>query len=504
MATISVVLNARFQWFTKDAIMSVYMPSGPKQWSVDFVQHLRTVHFTLLAVAVSLALLANAPRKDIEAKTALPLISQIFNVHAAWPKDWVEMFRPDKAKDVVPANETVSFYIASVPRRPHSSGGDLPYANLSPDKQHPYGNSVLQTKGLQRLDVTLRAPRHSWSAEGKVTHEALERPYTVDVAESSSSLYADTPPATLGEFRDWWDKSRYTRVAFFTTWGRGGENYVEEDDGKGGFINQENVDWLPHTADQQTQTVDLDISPSRFYTGQVELPNGRRGRLALQAFGGGGFQVQNWRVAEFARERCGSIKGNEPLTDCGPFDKVFPELVEVERELGGLPLERLIDEVVKRASSGPEPMELLGMKFPIAALTQWGIVLLLTIQLYLWLHVHEMRGKIDLTDAPGLDVAWIGVYTSRISRVVFFISLLVPSFVVLLLAYYVPATLRTRVIVGALTGVFSAVLAFVTFHNTRFLANDKLSTASSSVSETRYDQSENNGKPAGFAGGQSS
>jgi hypothetical protein len=39
---------------------------------------------------------------------------------------------------------------------------------------------------------------------------------------------------------------------------------------------------------------------------------------------------------------------------------------------------------------------------PIKTITQWGIVLLLIIQLYLWLHVHEMSGKVDITDAPGL------------------------------------------------------------------------------------------------------
>jgi hypothetical protein len=109
-----------------------------------------------------------------------------------------------------------------------------------------------------------------------------------------------------------------------------------------------------------------------------------------------------------------------------------------------------------------------------------------------------------MTDAPGLDVAWIGVYTSRISRLVFLISLLVPSFVVLLLDNYVPATLRTRVIFGAVAWVFSTAVALVTFHEIRVLAKDTLSTAANSVSEIRRDQSEDNDKAVGsFGGGRS-
>lgn len=294
----------------------------------------------------------------------------------------------------------------------------------------------------------------------------------------------------------------------FSAWGSGGDNFVLVDDGSGHFNDKKYLDWVPHAPDENTQIVALALQinyglvETRFYTAQVELQGGRTGRLALQAFGGEEATVHNWQLAQFAIERCSSIKGNKPLTDCGPFDKVFPELVEVEKELGALPLEKLTDEVVKRASSAPEPVELLGMRFPIKAITQWGIVLLLTIQLYLWLHVHEMRGKIDLTDAPGLDVAWIGVYTSRISRLVFLISLLAPSFVVLLLGYYFPATLTTRVILGAVASVFSTTAALVTFREIRVLAKDTTSRASHSASEVRYDQSENDDKAAGSFGGE--
>jgi hypothetical protein len=80
-------------------------------------------------------------------------------------------------------------------------------------------------------------------------------------------------------------------------------------------------------------------------------------------------------------------------------------------------------------------------------------------------HIHEIKGKID-ADAPGFDVAWIGVYTSNIARLIFLISLLVPSVAILLLDYYLPATIRIRLIFGVVGGVVSGAVAVSTFRQT--------------------------------------
>ena len=40
---------------------------------------------------------------------------------------------------------------------------------------------------------------------------------------------------------------------------------------------------------------------------------------------------------------------------------------------------------------------------------------MLGVQLYLWLHLHELGKKLRVND-PGWDVAWIGMYSSKYSR----------------------------------------------------------------------------------------
>ena len=50
--------------------------------------------------------------------------------------------------------------------------------------------------------------------------------------------------------------------------------------------------------------------------------------------------------------------------------------------------------------------------------TRWGILLIVGIQLYLWIHLHELSPRLKEGDA-GWDVAWIGVYRSLPARVLF-------------------------------------------------------------------------------------
>jgi hypothetical protein len=456
------------------------MASGAKHWSADFVQHLRTVHFALLAAATSLAVLASAPRNNSEARTALPLITQISAICAKWPKDWVEESRPkEDKKDLIPASETLTFYIApdklaratGDPGRYYSlynSSEGFPYINYPPDKKHPSGRAVLQTKGLQGMDVTLVAPGHQWSAEREVTYRSTDSGGTLHIPETPSAVYTDNPPTTLAEFRDWWDNSRSLHVAYFTSWGTSGTNQVWKEDKAGSLAEPKEVDWVEHEPDQNTEQVDFSLRSAGLgwvYAGEVELPDHTRGLLSLQAFGGGDTVVKPWLVAKVVEKKCEAIWRRTQSGDCGSFDTVFPELVAVESELGRLPLQKLTDELVRRASSEPEPFQLAGIKFPIRAMTEWGIVFLLLIQVYLWVHIHEIKGKID-ADAPGFDVAWIGVYTSNIARLIFLISLLVPSVAILLLDYYLPATIRIRLIFGVVGGVVSGAVAVSTFRQT--------------------------------------
>jgi hypothetical protein len=64
------------------------------------------------------------------------------------------------------------------------------------------------------------------------------------------------------------------------------------------------------------------------------------------------------------------------------------------------------------------------VKFPVETASRWGIILIVGIQLYLWIHLHELAPRLKAGD-PGWDVAWIGVYRSLPARSLFFCSTVV-------------------------------------------------------------------------------
>ena len=61
------------------------MPNSqaPAHWSKDFVEHLRTIHFTLIALCVGLIVLASFPSKT-EIQVAHEQVSEILEVVNTW------------------------------------------------------------------------------------------------------------------------------------------------------------------------------------------------------------------------------------------------------------------------------------------------------------------------------------------------------------------------------------------------------------------------------------
>jgi hypothetical protein len=63
-------------------------PNSPYHWSKDFVEHLRTVHFTLIIVSTGLLLLLISS-KPYNAVTALVQIEEILELKRAWSPLWL-------------------------------------------------------------------------------------------------------------------------------------------------------------------------------------------------------------------------------------------------------------------------------------------------------------------------------------------------------------------------------------------------------------------------------
>jgi hypothetical protein len=111
-----------------------------------------------------------------------------------------------------------------------------------------------------------------------------------------------------------------------------------------------------------------------------------------------------------------------PYWKAGAFSSSFSELDRVTANIQDKSFEAISSNLQEEATKPKaDSFEVFGVKFPVEKATRWGILLIVGIQLYLWIHLHELSPKLKEGDA-GWDVAWIGVYRSRPARTLFVAS----------------------------------------------------------------------------------
>jgi hypothetical protein len=146
------------------------------------------------------------------------------------------------------------------------------------------------------------------------------------------------------------------------------------------------------------------------------------------------------------------LDGHKVLTSLSPdwrqkyklsFKDAFPELASVDGPFEGADLdwaERILQAEARRTG---DAFEAAGLKIPAEAAVWCGILLIFGVQLYMLIHLREFGNRVD-RDA-GFEVAWIGVYVSRLARLMLLVSLLVlPAGTVLLLSRRVFQRIETR------------------------------------------------------------
>jgi len=90
--------------------------------------------------------------------------------------------------------------------------------------------------------------------------------------------------------------------------------------------------------------------------------------------------------------------------------------------MADLPLEDIKEFIHDEAAKGSELFEVFGMKFPAGQITLWGIALVLSIEVYLFLYLRQLAEKLR-PDDPGWDAPWIGMDSSGLGKSLFFITL---------------------------------------------------------------------------------
>ena len=155
------------------------------------------------------------------------------------------------------------------------------------------------------------------------------------------------------------------------------------------------------------------------------------------------------------------------------FENAFPELDQFAGEQRAF--DRSFDYLRKslearEPSAKEETFEVFGIKFPMEATTRWAVLLIISMQGYLWLHLNEYRRR----RFKKADVAWIGVYTGWAAIFVTALTMfLVPVSVIVLLCIrqeLVPRERPADIALRSLACIFSACLAGFTA-NTLWLIN---------------------------------
>jgi hypothetical protein len=126
------------------------------------------------------------------------------------------------------------------------------------------------------------------------------------------------------------------------------------------------------------------------------------------------------------------------------FRFAFYDLDQSTKEKRDLKLEDIKEFIHDDAVKGAEVFEAFGMKFPAGQVTLWGIVLLLSVQIYFVTYLKQLKGKLGLKDA-GWDVPWIGINSNWEAQTLFFITVTpLPFGAIAFLAAREMSTMATR------------------------------------------------------------
>ncbi len=340
------------------------MENGSAHWSKDFVEHLRTVHFTLITVSAGLLLL-------------------IASFHPYRPADAVAQL-----EKIVDARQHWDFTRLLTL---HRSSSDVTGEN-------PPSFTITMTKGRnQKITFTARFT-DVWVPKMGLKKDEV--------------LYKSQPPDDLRSFKHWWEAHLKERTFVVATLFKGdGVLEATDDDDKVSEIGK--VVYVPHPQKKPDLILDMWLQPDAgsgtgwtfagLYDGEFHIP-----AYTTEA---------TLHAADFI----------DVPARCDSFDKCFPDLAKATTGVDILKLDDLKTQLIGQLDKGDSVFEAFGLKVPQSQLTFWGIAIVLCVQLYLFLPLKELQPKLKEGDS-GWEVAWIGVYGSFPSRLVFFGSVVVLPF----------------------------------------------------------------------------
>ena len=355
-----------------------------------FAAHTRSVHFALVTASFAL-LAAHFISQEPKFERATTDLRRIMDTRQLWQsdKDWLDRYAQAWLQErglTIPPHLTKALDELAVEEIWASSSG---------------GGRILH--GISSRRWTLRDQRTA--------------PFEISNSKETTAVLYLAAPQSLSEFRDLWSELEEPLTVYVP-------------------------DKVPtHRFDQIDNTQVKELSYS--YGGGKDWPNRDSPRdlvlapyqdqkrvseiLEKLAFGA------SWRTHAFffARKTVLTSVGvfteipahyafNEHFgTDfpAGPFERSFAALNELTATYQDLDFDKVSRILVDaRRTAGPR-FEAFGASVPSAVLARWGIPIVLTIQLYLWVHLREYRKKLGVMGVRP-ETPWIPMYSGLVARTV--------------------------------------------------------------------------------------
>jgi hypothetical protein len=404
----------------------------PKSVS-DYLEHLRTVHFTLLLTAVVLGITSFETLGSSRAQ-ALKEFTSIRSAVTDWDSDALRPVMQEiaKALDAKVPNSMSEMWVAYGP-------------------PPVFGTITYKDYGLR------------WFSDGhaRLSGHNFRSPLLFQTHFADSNVPLETlavrEPETIAEFRVTWDALYVSIIGYITEGGNigGSAAVIRASEAipvtykvvragvrmSGNGITQQPVACGdPHLGEVTEASVSLkelsDASPPLADTttyGRADTTpiNAETPSLALFASCGRDTIVA---AVSFDAVRVGG-KLQRALqrrygTDwpIGTFATSFPGLAQVPVELQSLSFDDLQDVLGDETKITSDRIEILGAKIPVDKVIWYGIPILLCIQCYFFLHLRGLRGKIRATEIE--PVAWIGIYPDWSARIATLLSVCILPFLV--------------------------------------------------------------------------
>jgi hypothetical protein len=396
--------------------------SGP-HWSKDYVEHLRTVYFSLIALSVAAVVLAFSPNPSeiTEARKQLKAIADITD-SKLWHATWLQEA----------AEQALAKYLGE--RRKVKLSLNL----ISHFEEPSDANAMALASPHGRRLYRFRFAEPNWIVDGAILGYLNDVNHGNGAMPSAATLSHIPPPKRLVDFKNLWNvlnekhtievPTRLTMPAYSidqTQETNPGEKFVphvtevtvqwtkEEDDSKLSSPSVANIN-LQHLSETERNYLHFnsDVPASECYLdNKNEFPEA----LLIMPFvhTDVGFDAQLGLIQNSV--------GGKPVH--GSFEHSFYELDRITRNYQVLSLSELDPILESEQNRSGASFEAFGVKFPAQATTRWGIIVILAVQLYFWIHLHELARKLLPTD-PGWEVAFIGMYRSRSSQILYSISAL--------------------------------------------------------------------------------